>query len=49
MSETCEIKIDELCKRIAAKVRSTMDEAYSDDLIGYGWQVNEEDWDNSYE
>ena len=43
------LKIDELCKRIAAKVRSTMDEAYSDDLIGYVWQVNEEDWDNSYE
>jgi len=40
----CEIKIDELCKRLAAKVRTTMDEVYSDDLIGFGWQINEEDF-----
>ena len=40
----CIIKIDELSKRLAAKVRSTMDETYSDDLIGFGWQINEEDF-----
>ena len=38
------IKIEELCKRLSAKVRSTMDEVYSDDLIGFGWQINEEDF-----
>ncbi|SVD18489.1 uncharacterized protein METZ01_LOCUS371343 [marine metagenome] len=40
----CLIKIDELYKRLSAKVRSTMDEVYSDDLIGFGWQINEEDF-----
>jgi|TARA_Y100000294_G_scaffold31538_1_gene26805 hypothetical protein len=31
----CIIKIDEIYKRLAAKERSTMDETYSDDLIGF--------------
>ena len=40
----CLIKIDELCNRLSAKIRLTMDEVYADDLIGFGWQVKEKDF-----
>ena len=41
-----EIKIDELVKRLSAKLRSLMDETYSDTLIGYVWQIPEKDFLN---
>jgi len=41
-----EIKIDELVKRLSAKLRLLMDETYSDTLIGYGWQIPEKDFLN---
>lgn len=39
-----EIKIDEFHKRLATKVRMSMNDVYSDDLIGYGWQISENDF-----
>ena len=41
-----EIKIDKLVKRLSAQLRLSMDETYSDTLIGYGWQIPENDFFN---
>lgn len=38
------ISIEELVFRVAAATRCSMSEKFSDDLIGYGWQVSEEDF-----
>jgi hypothetical protein len=38
------ISIEELVFRVAAATRCSMNEKFSDDLIGYGWQVPEEDF-----
>tara|TARA_B110000977_G_C10810389_1_gene390047 strand:+ start:137 stop:607 length:471 start_codon:yes stop_codon:yes gene_type:complete len=35
------ISIQELVFRVSAATRSSMSEEFSDDLIGYGWQVDE--------
>jgi hypothetical protein len=41
-----QISIEELVFRVAAATRCSMSEQFSDDLIGYGWQVPEEDFLN---
>ena len=38
------IRIDELVKRLSAQLRLGMDDIYSDTLIGYEWQIPEEDF-----
>ena len=38
------ISIEELVFRVAAATRCSMSEKFSDNLIGYGWQVPEEDF-----
>ena len=43
-----EIKIDEFYKRLATVVRISMNEDYADSLIGYGWQIPENDFFNDF-